>query len=140
MPDIPSLRRFKNGDRVYVQAQQIWLVLTCLVMRSDRQPRRPYVVTYGDLAEAMGLDRRAGITLGRPLGIVGRLCILNDLPALNSIVINDTTSEPGDHVVTRPGKSYKYEQAEVMKENWHALRAPTTGTLRKVWQMMGEEK
>jgi hypothetical protein len=140
MNDIPSLRRFRKGDRVYVQAQQIWIVLTCLVMRSDRNPRRPFVVTYGDLAEAMGMNRRAGITLGRQLGIVGHLCVMNDLAALNSIVVNDATNEPGDHVVTRPGKTYKQEQAEVMKENWHGIRVPTTGTLRKVWEAINREE
>jgi hypothetical protein len=134
MIDIPSLRRFKKGDRVYVQAQQVWLVLTSFVMRSDRNPRRPTLITYGDLAEAMGMSRRSGITLVRQLGIVGHLCVLNDLPTLNSIVINDVTNKPGDHVVTRRGKTYQQEQAEVMKENWYGIRVPTTGTLRKVWE------
>lgn len=137
--DTTPLRRFKKGDRIYVQAQQIWLVLTCLVMRSDRNPRRPLLISYGDLAEAMGMPRRAGITLGRQLGIIGRLCILNELPTLNSIVVNDTTNEPGDHVVTRPGKNYKQEQADVMRENWHGIRAPSTGTLRKVWNAISDD-
>ncbi len=134
MDDIPALKKFQTGDRVYVQAQQIWLVLTCLVMRSKRNPKRPSLVSYGDLAEAMGKSRRAGITLGRQLGIIGQLCVLNDLPALNCIVVNDTTGEPGDHVVTRPRRSYKQEQSEIMKVNWHSIRAPSTGTLRKVWE------
>jgi hypothetical protein len=84
----------------------------------------------------MGLDPRAGLTLARPLGIVGWLCVDNDLPTLNSIVVNELTNAPGDHVVTRDHKSYKEEQAEVMKINWHTIRVPTTGTLRKVWESM----
>ncbi len=136
MSAIPALRRFKKGDRVYVRAQQVWLVLTSKVMSSDRDWRRPTVLTYGDLALAMGLDPRAGLTLARPLGIVGWLCVDNDLPTLNSIVVNELTNAPGDHVVTRDHKSYKEEQAEVMKINWHTIRVPTTGTLRKVWESM----
>ena len=69
MPDdvAPPLRYFKTGDSVHVRAQQVWLILVSTVMSSARNPRRPTVITYGDLAEAMGMDRRAGITLNRQL-------------------------------------------------------------------------
>ena len=133
MAKIPSLRRFSRGDRVYVQAQRVWLILTCWVMRNKRGVG-DLTFTYGDLAEAMGMDRRAGITLNRALGIVGDLCVLNDLPALNTIVVNEATGVPGDHVVTRPGRSYRQEQRAVFQEDWHTIRPPSTGTLRKVWE------
>lgn len=135
MNDIPLLRRFEKGDRVYVTAQAIWVALVCAVMASDRNPKQPFLLTYGDLAAALGMDRKAGITLVRQLGIVGHLCVLYDLPTLNSIVINEKTGQPGDHVVTRPGKTPKQEQMDVMRENWFQIRVPTTGTLRKIWQM-----
>lgn len=134
MPDIeaPPLRRFARGDAVHVRAQQIWLILVAHVMLSKRNPRAPYTMTYGDLAEAMGMDRRAGITLARTLGLVGTCCVENDLPALNCIVVNESTDAPGDHVLTRPGKTWKQEQADIMRFDWFSVRVPTTGTLRKI--------
>ncbi|WP_417230979.1 hypothetical protein [Brevundimonas sp.] len=134
MPDdvAPPLRYFKTGDPVHVRAQQVWLILVSTVMSSARNPRRPTVITYGDLAEAMGMDRRAGITLNRQLGVVGDICVANDLPALNCIVINDRLNAPGDHVVTRRGRTWQQEQADAMTTDWFAVRVPTTGTLRKI--------
>ncbi|MER8512111.1 hypothetical protein NKH47_04050 [Mesorhizobium sp. M1060] len=128
----PPLRYFKAGDPVHVRAQQVWLILVSKVMSSPRNPQRPTVMTYGDLAETMGMDRRAGITLNRQLGVVGDICVANDLPALNCIVINDRLNAPGDHVVTRPGRTWQQEQADAMSTNWFTVRVPTTGTLRKI--------
>ena len=75
---------------------------------------------------------RAGQTLAIPLGIVGEYCRVNDLPTLNSIVVNQETGVPGDHVLVRDGKTYKDEQREVMNTDWFAYRVPTTGAFRKV--------
>ena len=117
-----------------MQAQQIWIILISYVMNSNKDPRNPVTLPYGELAELMGFpDRRAGHTLGRQLGIVGEYCKLNDLPALNAIVINSLTGQPGDHVVLTKGRSPRQEQAAVMSEDWFAIRVPTTGTFRKIW-------
>ena len=78
------------------------------------------------------MDRKAGITLGIPLGMVGEYCRLNDLPTLNSIVVLQETGAPGHGVLVRDGKTYKDEQREVMKTDWFAYRVPTPGTFRKV--------
>ena len=52
-------------------------------------------MTYGELAERMGYaDRRAGHMLSRQLGIIGEFCRLNDLPALNSVVVNQRLAFP----------------------------------------------
>jgi hypothetical protein len=132
--EIPPAKRFASGDRIYVQAQQIWLILSAIVMLSERNPKKPTKETYGDLAKKMGYpDKRAGHMLSRQLGIVGMYCVLNDLPTLNSIVVNATTGQPGHDVVTRKGKSFLDEQSDTMKENWFQIRVPTTGTFRKVW-------
>jgi hypothetical protein len=45
----PPIRRYSHGDRVYVRAQQVWMILAAHVMNtsgkfSDR------LLTYGDLA------------------------------------------------------------------------------------------
>ena len=136
----PRATRFEPGDPQYVQAQRIWLILTAHVMmewhwrgesRHSRR-QRDVLIPYGDLAARMGMDRRAGRTLAGALGIIGQYCRLNNLPTLNSIVVNQETWVPGDHVVVRTGKSYQDEQREIMEEDWFALRVPTTGAFRKV--------
>jgi len=138
MDGIPHIRLFSRGDRLYVQAQQIWIILVAFVMHSKRNPKRPEKMTYGDLAKAMGYpDSRAGHGLARQLGIVGEYCVRNRWPALNSIVVNQETDAPGHDVVLSKGRKYnqfKREQGEVMSKDWFALRVPTTGTFRKVWE------
>jgi hypothetical protein len=136
MPAVPRIKRYSRGDRLYVQAQQIWLILVAHVMKSKRKGNAVSTITYGELALAMGYnDARAGHTLGRQLGIVGDYCKLNNLPTLNSIVvIDDGTDRPGADVVLRKGRTFRQEQKAVMREDWFKLRVPTTGTFRKVWE------
>jgi hypothetical protein len=129
-----KLRRYAVGDRIYVQAQRIWLVLTGFVSSPIRKPSDPETITYGELAVAMGMDPRAGVTLGRQLGIVGRFCLDNDLPALNAIVVNAETGFPGDYVVLSPGKTARKEQKAVLVQDWYEVGVPTTSQLRKVWE------
>ena len=55
--------RYQTGDRVYVQAQRIWLILSShAVLRREIRCNgfRKGLVGYGDLAELMGKDRRGG--------------------------------------------------------------------------------
>jgi len=137
MDDIRAIRRYQVGDRIYVQAQRIWLLLAAFVSGPTRKPDDPITLTYGDVAEAMGYDRRAGQTLWRQLGIVGNYCVHNKLPALNSIVVNRISGDPGDEVVLSPGnENPKDEWKAVFKTNWLEFGVPTTGTLRKVWESM----
>src|SRR5262249_3139140 len=103
-------------------------------MSSDRNPRKPATIPYGQVAKKMGKDPRAGRNLKVALGIVGEFCKLNDLPTLNSIVVNEKTGVPGDHVVLRDGHSAAQEQADAMRRNWFDFRVPTTGTFRQVWE------
>ena|SRR5690349_14873071 len=135
MSKIREIKRFRRGDRVYVQAQQIWMILVAFVMHSKRNPKRPDTITYGEVAEAMGYpDARAGHTIGRQLGIIAKFCVANDLPALNSVVVGQSSGTPGDEVLLRPRKTVSQEQSAVMKADWFKLRIPTTGTLRQVWE------
>jgi hypothetical protein len=137
MNDVPEIKRYDQGDRVYVQAQRIWLILVAFAKSPLRRADDPTTITYGNLAELMGhSDRRAGHMLGRQLGIIGEYCKQNDLPTLNSIVVTQTTGVPGDDVVLRAGHTVSDEQRGVMEEDWFALRVPSTGTLRKVWESM----
>lgn len=132
MKNIPPIKRFGKGDRVYHQAQQIWLILVAFVMQNGRNPK---TIQYGEVAKKMGLSEKAGIILARPLGIIGRYCDLNGLPSLNSIVVNKISGTPGDEVYLRKGYTVRQEQRSVAREDWFKFRVPTTGTFRKVWDL-----
>ena len=128
----PSIRKFALGDRVYVRAQQVWLILVAHVMSTSGHWRRR-LLTYGELAVRMGHDPRAGIGLGRELGVIGRYCIDNDLPALNCIVVGQETGAPGPGVLSRHG-DWRQDASDAVRENWFEYRVPTTGTFRQVWE------
>lgn len=136
MAPVPAVKFFQPGDRLYIQAQRIWLILVAFVMEhADRGTPRPPTITYGELAVKMGAaDGRAGHTLGRQLGIVGAFCLDNNLPALNSVVINAQTQQPGAEVVLQPGNTPLDEQHAVASFDWYSVRVPTTGTFRQVWE------
>lgn len=135
-----ALKEYARGQRIYVQAQQIWTVLGAWVRLTPRPgPDEPALIEYGQLATLMGYeDPRAGHTLGRGLGIVGHFCLENDLPALNVIVVDRRTQQPGFGVVCSDGRSIFEEQMAVMNTDWFMFRPPTTGTLREVWERMSE--
>ena len=135
---IPAIRRYGPGDRLPVQAQRIWLILAGHVSgRREPPPQNARTITYGELALRMGYaDTRAGHMLSRQLGIVGHYCLMNDLPALNAIVVNATTNEPGGDIVLTPGRSFREELRAIYRQDWYEVGVPTTGTLRKVWEAM----
>ncbi|NHB91235.1 MGMT family protein [Photorhabdus cinerea] len=137
MQSKPTIKKFERGDRLYVQAQQIWLILVAFVEHNKSNGLS--TITYGELAEQMGhSSRQAGRTLGRQLGIIGNLCLLNDLPPLNSIVVNQQTKAPGSEVVISPSGSVDIDQQAVFQTNWFEFRVPTTGTFRTVWENVDE--
>lgn len=82
----------------------------------------------------MALDRRAGRTLARPLGLIGELCVANELPALNAIVVNDQTGQPGHGVVVTADRTARQEQMEVFRFDWYSVRVPTSNMFRDVWE------
>ncbi|HVQ68149.1 MAG TPA: hypothetical protein VMT08_11675 [Bradyrhizobium sp.] len=128
----PTIKRFRPGDRTYVRAQRVWITLAC------RIERQLGILTYGDLAAAMDLDRRAGIGLHRELGIVGTYCIQNDLPAIGCIVVSQETGTPGPGVISRPGRTWHDDQQDALRVKWFDYRVPTSGTFRQVWEEMQE--
>ncbi|EKT62603.1 TPA: hypothetical protein ACS8CD_003590 [Providencia alcalifaciens] len=133
MVNTPTIKKFERGDRIYVQAQQIWLILVTLV--EHNKSSGVSTITYGELAEKMGhSSKQAGRTLGRQLGIIGQLCLLNDLPPLNCIVVNQQTKQPGSEVVLSSIGSIEKDQKAVFRTNWFNYRVPTAGTFRTVWE------
>ena len=130
------VRNYGKGDRLYVQAQQIWLILSSHAVFRAKESRNGLpkgLLTYGDLAELMGKPRRAGYTLGRQLGIVGYYCLNCELPPLNVIVVNEKEEKPGWRVVWTPGSSVRKDQRKVLKYSWFELRPPTIKALKDVY-------
>jgi hypothetical protein len=131
------LKRFEHGDRLYVQAQQIWLILVAFIESSKISGLKGEMPTlyYSELALRMGREEQgAGRFLGRQLGILGHLCIRNELPPINTIVVSKITGMPGDEVVLPENKDIVQAQRAVFKEDWFRIRVPTTGMLRSVWE------
>jgi hypothetical protein len=127
-------RKFAQGDRVHVQAQQIWQILVGLLIAKRLEGRTDQVtITYGDLAIAMGRSSLAGRSIIKPLWIIGEYCKDVGLPTLNSIVINKLRGEPGDHVVLSEGRTIPQEMAAVNQFNWSEISPPSRGTLLVVW-------
>lgn len=134
-----SAKRFAKGDALYVQAQQMWVILVgFIMMRKYPAPstvrKMDYFerIAYGELAEIMGRPG-GGNMLSRQLGILGRYCVQNGLPALNVIVVNKDSEMPGDGAVVRLGMTVEEEMREVENFNWFTVRPPTVGALRKVY-------
>ena len=129
-------RHYQAGDRLYYQAQQIWIILGAhAVLRGKVRQNgfRKGLLGYGDLAELMGKSRRAGITLTRQLGIVGHYCLEHDLPPLNAIVVNQDTGEPGADVILSPDSSVKQDQKRVLNYPWFKVRPPSVKSLKDIY-------
>lgn len=133
--ELPTVKRHGKADRIHVRAQQIWLILVAWVMERQREAG-PHAepITYGDVAARMGLDRRAGRTLVRPLGLVGQLCLANQLPALNAIVVNEHSGRPEHGIVLAEDRTPREEQRLVFEFNWYSVRMPTPGMFRALWE------
>ncbi|WP_432769252.1 MAG: hypothetical protein HEQ22_00495 [Sphingopyxis sp.] len=135
--EIPAIRHYGRGDRVYVTAQRIWVILVALV-EAKRLPNwkpRPGkgapTITYGELVQLINRSHLAGRTIRNELGIIGHYCRMNSLPCLNTLVVNQF-GECGESVVVSEGRDPAGDRREIMKIDWFAYGVPTTGTLRKV--------
>ena len=134
------MKTYEKGDRIPVRAQQIWLILAAhavLKPNGDYKKNAGWsgkgkgLITYGDLAEQMGMDRKAAVSLGKHLGVIGYYCKQEGLPPLNAIAVNETTGEPGYGVVETEG--FENDQKKVWKTNWFSYRPPSVRALRAVY-------
>ncbi len=137
------MKHYEEGNRIPVRSQQVWNILAA---QATLKPiREKYeadggwsgwgkgLITYGDLAELMGMNRKAGFTLGKHVGIVAYYCKENGLPPLNSIVVNDQSGEPGHAVVETDG--FQIDQIKVLDGmNWFSIRPPSIRALREVYE------
>ncbi|MDE0380981.1 MAG: hypothetical protein OXI20_17260 [Rhodospirillales bacterium] len=133
------MKTYQRGDSIPKQAQQMWLVLVAVATLRPKEEKYTGgwsrgLVTYGALATMMGKSPRAGVTLTRQLGIIGKFCEENDLPALNAIVVNRQGGQPGDDVVLSRTDDVEEEQEEVSKIDWFSIRPPTISQLRGVYE------
>ena len=133
--------RLLRGARVWSQAEHMWAILTGFVMFSGGTPDKPATITYGELAKRMGYPSpSAGHTLGRPLGLIGQLCLQTRLPPLNVVVVSKETGAPGAEVVLRPGSTVELDQAAVMGVDWYVWRSPSAATFRAIWEIRQTER
>jgi len=122
----------QTGERQYARAQRIWQILIGYVMfEQDLSGKGKGIITYGDLADLLGYDRRAGVTLGGPLGYIHRFCEQNDLPHLNAIVVREDTGIAGWDEMFPDRDRHLKEQKLVQKFDWFTVRTPSAGTLKK---------
>lgn len=133
MSEVKSVRFFEqSGERQYARAQRIWQVLIGYVMfKQNMSGKGPGIITYADLAELLGYERRAAVTLGAPLGYIHRFCEQNDLPHLNAIVVRDDTGIAGWDEMYPDFKRHLREQKRVQEFDWFRVRTPSAGTLKK---------
>lgn len=139
MNNLYELKQFAKGDRIPVQAQQIWIILVSHIENIKLNNPRPQWVQpifYSEVASRMKRDEpNAGLFLSRQLGILGNLCLANELPPINCVVVNKNTGVPGSEVVlTGDGSSLYEDQLAVFNTDWFSIRVPTTGMLRSVWE------
>jgi hypothetical protein len=130
-------RRLNSGVRIWDQAELAWTILVAVAMMERFSGKR--TITYGDLAEMMGYDRKAGITLSRCLDLVGQMCLKNRLPPLNVLVVG-AHGQPGPEVILRPGSSVEADQAAVLQEDWFSWRAPVAGSFRSLLEELKGRK
>jgi hypothetical protein len=121
-------RRRVRGATVWEQAELVWMILTAVAMMAARTGKK--TITYGELAELMGYDSRAGHTLARPLSLVGQMCLATGLPPINVLVVTQHGRQPGDEVLLRPDSTVAADQEAVLAEDWYAWRPPVAGSFR----------
>lgn len=133
-------KRLTRGARVWAQAEQMWTILSGFVMFSGATAGQPITITYGELAKLMGYDSAlAGHTLGRPLELIGRLCLRSGLPPLNVVVVSKETGFPGAEVLLRSGSNVAADQQAVAAVDWFSWRAPSANTFRTIWEERSAE-
>jgi hypothetical protein len=83
-------------------------------------------LTYKRLANYMWHGKGAGV-LANSLGHVAYFCILNRLPPLTSLVVNEKTGLPGDGIPIEKSLS---KREKVFAFDWFDIMPPTPEELR----------
>lgn len=127
------MKMYPRPARRHEQAQQIFLIVSSFVAHECSGFRKDTgIITYGELAEKMGYDPRAGVTLSEALGMVARFCEQNNLPYLNAMVVNAETGEPGDEVIWDEDMSIEKEREKIREFDWFSLQPPSMKAFRSL--------
>jgi putative restriction endonuclease len=100
-----------RGER----ARQIYQILIGYAMRRQ-------LITYGELANLMGMDG-VGVQLAPRLHCILDWCKDNGLPPLTAVVINQDDGLPSSGIEIKAADLPR-TQAEVFKFDWYAIHAP----------------
>ena len=136
LKEIPKLKALPTfGARRYEQAHFIWISLAGWVQHKNGQ-----TISYGELAELLGYDPKAGRTLAEALGTVSLYCLYNSLPPLSCIVVAKGSNSPGWEGMIPEDSTLIKEQNKVWEIKWHLYRTPTPGTFRRAREELSWEE
>lgn len=122
----------ENVECRHILAHHIWQILTEYVMfRENISNQGKILIHDADLAELLGYDRQAAITLEEPLRDIHRFCEKNYLPHLNVIVLKQETSLAWRAEIFSNLTRHLREQNRVKQFNWLKVRTPTAGTFKE---------
>lgn len=94
----------------------------------ERASRRE-VITYGEIARQFGIHWR-GYPLNGTLGFVKRLCIVNNLPGLQTLVVRASNQLPGMGVFLEPERTVRMSEAE--------FKQAVESEWERIWQVKHE--
>ena len=106
--------------KTYLRAAQIWPLLV-------RAAGEENTLTYGELADKMGMKPGAGRVMGRFLDPIMRYCDYHGLPPLTALVTKKTGGLPSDGLTTidrSNSRSVGAAQSRVFEYDWMAIPAP----------------
>jgi hypothetical protein len=104
---------------VYQHAAQLWSVLALAA-------RNRQVLTYGMVGKLVNLP---AVALGKSLEPLQSYCILNRLPPLTILVVNEETGLPGGGFIA--AQNIPLAQLTVFAFDWPAHKAPDPETLEQ---------
>ena len=111
-----AVRYFKDRKSAAWRGYQVWMILVAAA-------RLRQTLTYGDLADALGVKGPGGV-FAKILGRIYNYCLQEGLPLLTVIVVNKQTGRPGWE------KGYADvdtddERERVFRHGWIAQEPPT---------------
>ncbi len=103
------------------RAAQIWAVLALAA-------RNRQILTYDMLGRLIGVPARG---LGHLLEPIQSYCLINRLPPLTNLVVQEATGLPGSGFTAATAEEYARKQLEVFAFDWLEHGAPTPDDLER---------
>jgi hypothetical protein len=137
---VSKVKYFGEGDPIYKQAQQIWVVLCGFAMMRKKLTMKGFTaeqnipdrIFYSELTQLIG---RPGAQrfLSYQLGLIAVYCAQNEIPHLNVLVVNKETNLPGGGVIAESDKPIEEQIEDVLNFDWYAVKVPTLKALKKLY-------